>query len=94
MSCLSKGLLRSSAMLSILLALTAGSVGLPSRAFALSELKPAQNTESEPKAENGAEPQQPQPPEPDEPPRAPPPSPGSVLSTTRINSSYRTGLLR
>lgn len=66
MSCLSKGLLRSSAMLSILLALTAGSVGLPSRAFALSELKPAQNTESEPKAENGAEPQQPQPPEPDE----------------------------
>lgn len=66
MSCLSKGLLRSSAMLSILLAMTAGSVGLPSRAFALSELKPAQNTESEPKAENGAEPQQPQPPEPDE----------------------------
>jgi hypothetical protein len=66
MSCLSKGLLRSSAMLSILLAMTAGSVGLPNRAFALSELKPAQNTESEPKAENGAEPQQPQPPEPDE----------------------------
>ncbi|HCD83996.1 MAG TPA: hypothetical protein DEQ45_09250 [Agrobacterium sp.] len=66
MSCLSKGLLRSSAMLSILLAMTAGSVGLPSRAFALSELKPAQNTESEPKAENGAEPQQPQPTEPDE----------------------------
>ncbi|EGP57543.1 hypothetical protein Agau_C201937 [Agrobacterium tumefaciens F2] len=66
MSCLSKGLLRSSAMLSILLAMTAGAVGLPSRAFALSELKPAQNTESEPKAENGAEPQQPQPPEPDE----------------------------
>lgn len=66
MSCLSKGLLRSSAMLSILLALTAGSIGLPSRAFALSELKPAQNTESEPQAQNGGEPQQPQPPEPDE----------------------------
>lgn len=66
MSCLSKGLLRSSAMLSILLALTAGSIGLPSRALALSELKPAQNTESEPQAQNGGEPQQPQPPEPDE----------------------------
>ncbi|CUX09663.1 hypothetical protein [Agrobacterium genomosp. 13] len=66
MSCLSKGLLRSSAMLSILLALTAGSIGLPSRALALSELKPAQNTESEPQAQNGGEPQQPQPTEPDE----------------------------
>jgi hypothetical protein len=63
MSCLSKGLLRSSALLSILLALTAGPIGVPSRAFALSELKPAQNTESEPKAENG---EQPQPAEPDE----------------------------
>ncbi|CAN7317012.1 hypothetical protein LJR011_001923 [Agrobacterium tumefaciens] len=61
MSCLSKGLLRSSAMLSILLALTAGSIGLPSRAFALSELKPAQNTESEPQAQNGGEPQQTEP---------------------------------
>ena len=57
MSCLSKGLLRSSALLSILLALTAGPIGMPGRAFALSELKPAQNTESEPKAENGGEPQ-------------------------------------
>jgi hypothetical protein len=66
MSCLSKGLLRSSAMLSILAALTAGSIGLPSRAFALSELKPAQNTESEPKAQNGEQPQRPQPPEPDQ----------------------------
>lgn len=66
MSCLSKGLLRSSAMLSILLALTAGSIGLPSRAFALSELKPAQNTESEPHAQNGEQPQQPQVAEPDE----------------------------
>ncbi|MQB08847.1 hypothetical protein DXT96_03045 [Agrobacterium sp. ICMP 6402] len=66
MSCLSKGLLRSSAMLSILLALTAGSIGLPSRAFALSELKPAQNTESEPQAQNGDQPQQPQVAEPDE----------------------------
>ncbi|TQN62889.1 hypothetical protein FLX27_04795 [Agrobacterium tumefaciens] len=66
MSCLSKGLLRSSAMLSILLALTAGSIGLPGRALALSELKPAQNTESEPQAQNGGEPQQPQPTEPDE----------------------------
>ena len=46
MSCLSKGLLRSSALLSILLALTAGQVGLPGRAFALSELKPAQNSGS------------------------------------------------
>ncbi|MCD4660382.1 hypothetical protein [Agrobacterium sp.] len=66
MSCLSKGLLRSSAMLSIVLALTAGSVGLPNRAFALSELKPAQNTESEPQAQNGDQPQQAQPAEPDE----------------------------
>ncbi|KAA3504528.1 hypothetical protein DXM27_04725 [Rhizobium rhizogenes] len=66
MSCLSKGLLRSSAMLSIMLALTAGSIGLPSRAFALSELKPAQNTESEPQAQNGDQPQQPQVAEPDE----------------------------
>ncbi|NSZ62416.1 hypothetical protein G6L16_003575 [Agrobacterium tumefaciens] len=66
MSCLSKGLLRSSAMLSILAALTAGSIGLPSRAFALSELKPAQNTESEPQAQSGEQPQRPQAPEPDE----------------------------
>jgi hypothetical protein len=66
MSCLSKGLLRSSALLSILLALTAGPIGVPSRAFALSELKPAQNTESEPKTENGEQPQQAQPAEPDE----------------------------
>ena len=66
MSCLSKGLLRSSALLYILLALTAGPIGMPGRAFALSELKPAQNTESEPKAENGGEPQQAQPAEPDE----------------------------
>jgi hypothetical protein len=65
MSCLSKGLLRSSALLSILLALTAGPIGVPSRAFALSELKPAQNTESEPKAES-EQPQQAQPAEPDE----------------------------
>ncbi|MCZ7853302.1 MULTISPECIES: hypothetical protein [Agrobacterium] len=66
MSCLSKGLLRSSALLSILLALAASPIGMPGRAFALSELKPAQNTESEPKAENGGEPQQAQPAEPDE----------------------------
>lgn len=66
MSCLSKGLLRSSAMLSILAALTAGSIGLPSRAFALSELKPAQNTEGEPQAQSGEQPQRPQAPEPDE----------------------------
>ncbi|MDP9559215.1 UNVERIFIED_ORG: hypothetical protein J2740_000385 [Rhizobium nepotum] len=66
MSCLSKGLLRSSAMLSILAALTAGSIGLPSRAFALSELKPAQNTEGEPQAQSGEQQQRPQAPEPDE----------------------------
>lgn len=66
MSCLSKGLLRSSAMLSILAALTAGSIGLPSRAVALSELKPAQNTEGEPQAQSGEQPQRPQAPEPDE----------------------------
>ncbi|WCK13937.1 hypothetical protein G6L41_003430 [Agrobacterium tumefaciens] len=66
MSCLSKGLLRSSAMLSILAALTAGSIGLPSRALALSELKPAQNTEGEPQAQSGEQPQRPQAPEPDE----------------------------
>ncbi|MDZ7928055.1 MAG: hypothetical protein U5L46_13835 [Agrobacterium sp.] len=66
MSCLSKGLLRSSAMLSILLALTAGSFGLPGRALALSELKPAQNTEGEPQAQSGEQPKQPQSPEPDE----------------------------
>lgn len=66
MSCLSKGLLRSSAMLSILAALTAGSIGLPSRAFALSELKPTQNTEGEPQAQSGEQPQRPQAPEPDE----------------------------
>ncbi|WP_418136791.1 hypothetical protein [Agrobacterium sp. El2ro-1b] len=66
MSCLSKGLLRSSALLSILLALTAGPIGLPEKAFALSELKPAQKGESEPQAQNGEQPQQAQPAEPDE----------------------------
>ncbi|MFK3778641.1 hypothetical protein [Agrobacterium sp. NPDC089420] len=65
MSCLSKGLLRSSALLSIALALTVGSAGLPGAAFALSELKPAQNGESEPQAQNGEQPKQAEPAEPD-----------------------------
>lgn len=63
MSCLSKGLLRSSALLSILLAFTAGPISLPEKAFALSELKPVQKGESEPQAQNG---EQAQPAEPDE----------------------------
>lgn len=66
MSCLSKGLLRSSALLSIVLALTAGSIGLPGQAFALSELKPAQNNEGEPQAQKGEQPEQTAPAEPDE----------------------------
>jgi len=66
MSCLSKGLLRSSALLSIVLALTAGSIGLPGQALALSELKPAQNNEGEPQAQKREQPEQTAPAEPDE----------------------------
>lgn len=66
MSCLSRSLLRSSALLSIVLALTAGPLGLPRSAYALSELKPAQKNESEPQKQGGEQPQQAQPAEPDE----------------------------
>lgn len=58
--------MRSFATLSFLLAIAAGPFGLPGRAFALSELKPAQNTETEQKAPGNNEPQQQQPQEPDE----------------------------
>ncbi len=58
--------MRSFATLSFLLAVAAGPFGLPGRAFALSELKPAQNTETEQKVPGNNEPQQQQPQEPDE----------------------------
>lgn len=66
MSCLSKRLLRSSAALSILIAVTAVSAGAPKFAFALSELKPAPNAETAPQAQTGEQPQKQQAPEPDE----------------------------
>ena len=68
MSCLSKRLLRSSAALSILLAVTVVSAGTPNLAFALSELKPAPGAENAPQAQTGEQPaqEQEQAPEPDE----------------------------